>query len=135
MCVVPERGPLCRRDTRGAWFRPNARCAGVVPGWCGRWMLVATQMACRAAEQIVQAEAATRPRDRAFFDAQNRLERDPDLSVAAPLNSTVGRAQGSAVVNLHAMTHCTYNAIAYSSPIGVVNRMAIPAPLERQARL
>jgi len=90
MCVVPERGPLCRRDTRGAWFRPNARCAGVVPGWCGRWMLVATQMACRAAEHIVQAEAATRPRDRAFFDAQNRLERDPDLSVAAPLNSTVG---------------------------------------------
>jgi len=44
----------------------------------------------RSAEQLVQAEAATRLRDRGFFEGQNRLERDRDLSVAAPLNSTVG---------------------------------------------
>ena len=87
--VVPDQGPLCRRDPRCAWYRPNARCAGVVLGGCGRRMLVATQKTCRAAEQCVRAEAAPRPRDRPFFEGQNRLERDPDLAVAAPLNATV----------------------------------------------
>jgi hypothetical protein len=29
--VVPDRGPLCRRDPRGAWFPIEARYAGVIP--------------------------------------------------------------------------------------------------------
>jgi hypothetical protein len=46
---------------------------------------------CRSAEHAVPADAASRPRDRGFFGGQNQLGHDPDLSVAAPLNFSVGR--------------------------------------------
>ena len=36
------------------------RCAGVVPGGCGRRMLVATQNACRAAEPAYAADRFAR---------------------------------------------------------------------------
>jgi len=37
-------GPLCAgRDSRWAWFRPNARRAGVIRGWYGRPMREAIQ--------------------------------------------------------------------------------------------
>jgi len=58
--VVPDRVPLCRRDTRGAWFQIAACCAGVVPGRCGRRMLVATQKADRAAEHGIAADRFAR---------------------------------------------------------------------------
>ena len=38
-----------------------------------------------AAEQAHAVDAAARPQDRGFFEGQNRLERDPDLVVAAQL--------------------------------------------------
>ena len=43
------------------------------------------------AEQAHAVDAATRPRDPSFFEGQNRLERDPDLWVAAHL---MGRPLG-----------------------------------------
>jgi hypothetical protein len=68
--VIPTGRPLCR-----AWF-----CAGVV-GASGRH----PRTAARAAEQAHAVDAASRPQDPSFFEGQNRLERLPDLSVAAQL--------------------------------------------------
>jgi len=85
------RAPVVRkargvnRDPRGAWFRPNARYAGVV--LCGVWFRPNARYAgCdsvpmwsadaggsssdgdRDAEPAAVADAAARPRDRAVFE-------------------------------------------------------------------
>jgi len=71
----------------GATARPLCRCGTILV--CSAQAAGNPSVSDWSAEQLVQAEAATRLRDRSFFEGQNRLERDPDLSVAAPLNSTV----------------------------------------------
>jgi len=81
MGVIPEERPWCRR--------------GGVPVWSAH-AGASLRDGDRVAEHIVPAEAAPRPQDRAFFDGQNRREHCLDLSVAAPLNSTV-RRPGSVV--------------------------------------
>ena len=58
--VVPDQSPLCRYDTRGAWFRPNARCASVVPCRCGRPMRWQPRTASRVAEHAVAADRFAR---------------------------------------------------------------------------
>ena len=60
MRVVPDQSRLCRRDTRCALYRPDARRAGVVPGGCGRHMLVARGKASRAAEPAYAADRFAR---------------------------------------------------------------------------
>ena len=111
------KGPLCQSRgvqmpvvlrvvrtlvVRSARYGQGDRVLGVVQieaGYAGResvqvWSAHAggnPNDGCRSAEHAVPAEAASRPQDRWFFDTQNQPERDPDQSVAAPLNFSVGR--------------------------------------------
>jgi hypothetical protein len=57
MCVVPDRGPLCRRGTVLVWSAD----AGGSPSDDDR-----------SAEHAAVADAAARPRDRAVFEGWNR---------------------------------------------------------------
>jgi len=76
LSVMLTEPPSCRRDSRRGW----SAHAGGYPKQSGR-----------NAEHAVPADAAARPRDRGFFEAQNRPERDLDRAVAAPLNFSVRR--------------------------------------------
>jgi hypothetical protein len=71
-----------KRDSRGAWFRsrsvvprvivcwacsqPNARRAGVVPGWCGRWVRLTTRTTAAGAPNTPMQPTASRARSLAF---------------------------------------------------------------------
>src|SRR6266508_6613729 len=71
----PDRTPVMQR---------------VIPGWCGRRMRATTRTSQTGApNKPFQRTPLRVERDRGFFEGQNRLERDSDLSVAAPLNFSV----------------------------------------------
>src|SRR5690349_1228456 len=56
MGVVPDQSSLCRRHRVLSVVPIEARSAGVVLCWCGRWMRKATLTAARAAEHAVAAD-------------------------------------------------------------------------------
>jgi len=83
-----------------AWFR----CRLVMPAWyhadvvgpCGWW----SEATDRAAEHAHAVDAATRPRDRCYFESQNQPGRDPDLAVAAHLMGKPFGTRGSVIGSL-----------------------------------
>ena len=67
LSVVPCKARYAGRDPRWAWYRPNARHAGVIPCRCGRHMLLVRER--RMPERRTRpCSRPLRARDRWFFD-------------------------------------------------------------------
>jgi len=91
MGVIPFTARCAGCNTRGAWYRPHARYAGVVPCGCGRRMREATLTAARAAEHAAVADAAARPRDRTVFGGQEHANVVPIYRCGAAKRQAVRR--------------------------------------------